>query len=104
MFKDYRRLWMGLGALIVLSPLGLVAVGTAYGEWKLDQLMDEMGFVPAGLERMADFWQHAPLANYGIAGFNSSFIQSAAGYVLSGVAGILLIVGIVSLLSKMVKE
>ena len=38
MFKNYRNLWLALGAFIILSPLGLIATGTAFGEWGVDQL------------------------------------------------------------------
>lgn len=103
MIKKYRYLWLALGALIILSPLGLIAAGTAFGEWGVDQLGEEVGFVPAGLARMADLW-HAPLSDYGIAGFDASFMQSAAGYILSALVGVVLVAGIMSILSKIVKE
>lgn len=104
MFKNYRKLWWALGALIILSPLGLIATGTAFGEWGADQLQEQLGFIPAGFEKMVDLWTHAPLPDYGIAGFDGSFMQSAAGYILSAVVGVLLIIGILSLFSRIVKE
>jgi len=64
MFKTYRKLWWGLLALIVLSPLGLLATGTAFGEWSTEELIDEVGFIPAGLSKFADFWRHVPLPDY----------------------------------------
>ncbi|MDD4172513.1 MAG: PDGLE domain-containing protein [Syntrophomonas sp.] len=104
MFKKYRNLWLALGAFIILTPLGLIASGTAFGEWGVDQMEEEVGFIPAGLERMADLWSHAPLADYGIAGFDASFMQSAVGYIFSAVVGVALVVGISMLLSKIVQE
>lgn len=104
MFNKYRKLWMALGALIALCPLGLIATGTAFGEWGLEELEEEAGFIPAGLEKMADFWQHAPLPDYGIAGFDGSFMQSAVGYILCALIGVVLVVGIMSFFSRMVKE
>jgi len=104
MFKNYRNLWLVLGAFIILSPIGLIATGTAFGEWGVDQLREEVGFIPAGLERMADLWTHAPLADYGIAGFDASFLQSSAGYILSAIVGVALVAGITSIFSKFVKE
>lgn len=104
MFKNYRNLWLALGTLVILSPLGLIASGTAFGEWGVDQLEEEVGFVPAGLERMAGLWSHAPLADYGIAGFNASFMQSAAGYILSALVGVALVAGIMAIFTKLVKE
>ena len=104
MFKNYRNLWLVLGAFIILSPLGLIASGTAFGEWGVDQLEEEVGFIPAGLAKMADLWTHAPLADYGIAGFDASFMQTAAGYILSALVGVVLVAGIMSIFSKMVKD
>jgi hypothetical protein len=104
MFKRYRNLCVALGALVILSPLGLIATGTAFGEWGPDQLQDKIGFVPAGLVRMADLWSHAPLKDYGIPGFDGSFIQSAAGYILSAVVGVILVASIMTIFTKVVKE
>jgi len=28
-----KRYWLALAALVILSPLGLLADGTAWGEW-----------------------------------------------------------------------
>jgi hypothetical protein len=65
MYKQYKRLWWALGAFIILSPLGLIATGTAFGEWGVDQLKEEVGFIPAGLVKMAELWQHVLLPDYG---------------------------------------
>mgnify|MGYP000945578698 CR=1 FL=1 len=64
MFKTFKNLWWGLLVLIILSPLGLLATGTAFGEWGMDELVDEVGFIPAGLAKFADFWQHVVLPDY----------------------------------------
>ena len=103
MFKKYRKLWWTLLAFIILSPIGLIATGTAFGEWGPDELIDKIGFVPVGFERFSDLW-HAPLPDYGISGFDTSFMQSAMGYIFSAVIGVVLIAVVVSLLSKIVKE
>ncbi|MDD3269151.1 MAG: PDGLE domain-containing protein [Syntrophomonadaceae bacterium] len=104
MFKAYKKLWLGLGLFMILSPLGLLATGTAFGEWGTDQLPEEVGFVPTGLAKLADLWQHAPMPDYGIPGLDASFMQSAVGYILSAVVGVALIVAIMALFTKMVKE
>jgi hypothetical protein len=104
MFKKYRKLWLALGAFILLSPLGLIATGTAFGEWGLDQLPEKVGFVPAGLAKFADLWRHAPLPDYGVPGLDANFMQSAGGYILSALVGAVLVIAIVSLFSKIVKD
>lgn len=104
MIKDFGKLWLVLGAFIILSPLGLIATGTAFGEWGLDQLPEEVGFVPAGLAKLADLWTKSPLPDYGVPGLDASFMQSAGGYILSALVGAILVIAIVSLLSKIVKD
>ncbi|NLW90356.1 MAG: cobalamin biosynthesis protein [Syntrophomonadaceae bacterium] len=106
MFKRYAKLWWALGALIILCPLGLIATGTAFGEWGLDELIqsDEVGFIPQGLAKFGDFWQHAVLPDYSIPGMTSTFTQSALGYILSAVVGVGLVLLIITLLGKIVKE
>ena len=104
MFNRYRKLWFALGAFMILSPLGLLATGTAFGEWGVDQLVDEVGFIPTGLQKMADIWSHAPLADYAIAGFDGSLLHSALGYILSAVVGTALAAGLMLLFGKVVKD
>jgi len=104
MFKNYRHLWMALLALVVLSPLGLLATGTAFGEWGLDELIAEVGFIPQGLAKTADLWQHAIFPDYSIPGLTATFTQTAVGYIFSAVVGVLLVAGIVALFGKGVKD
>lgn len=106
MFKRYAKLWWGLGILILLCPLGLIATGTAFGEWGLDELAksEEVGFIPQGLARFADFWQHSVLPDYSIPGMTSTFAQSAVGYIVSALVGVGLVLIVITLLGKLVKE
>ncbi|MDD2621258.1 MAG: PDGLE domain-containing protein [Syntrophomonadaceae bacterium] len=104
MFKAYKKLWLGLGLFVILSPLGLLATGTAFGEWGIDQLPEEAGFIPMGLAKLADLWQYAILPDYGIPGLDGSFLQSAIGYIFSAVVGVALIVAIVAVFARIVKE
>lgn len=104
MFKTYKKLWLGLLALILLSPLGLLATGTAFGEWSTEELIGEVGFIPAGLAKFADFWQHVLLPDYSVPGMEAGFAQSAAGYIFSAVVGILLVVLVISIFYRMAKD
>ncbi|MGB9803339.1 cobalt transporter CbiM [Desulfofundulus sp.] len=97
--SGYSRLWWGLAILLLCSPLGLLASGTAWGEWGIDELKEKLGFVPAGLQRLADRW-HALMPDYALPGFDQSFFQSAAGYILSAVVGVAIIAGITSLFGR----
>jgi hypothetical protein len=91
MDKLTRNLAIGLVLLIIIAPLGLLAAGTAYGEWIPDELKDRIGYVPHGLEELSDLW-HAPMKDYNIPNgpsFQDSKLVSSAGYVLSAVIGII---------------
>ncbi|MEN6463020.1 MAG: PDGLE domain-containing protein [Syntrophomonas sp.] len=104
MFKDFRKLWTALGVFIILSPLGLIATGTAFGEWGTDQLKEEVGFVPAGLAKFADLWHHVLLPDYSVHVLGSSTAGSVVGYILSAIIGVALIVAVFTVFSKMVKD
>jgi cobalt/nickel transport system permease protein len=92
-----RSAWIGLGALLVLTPLGLLAGGAAWGEWSASDFADpavrqeiaaaSLGHAPPerppqGLERLASLWT-APIADYA-----PSWVSSPAlGYFLSAMFG-----------------
>ncbi len=97
-----RKLWFVLGLVSLLAPPGIVAVGSAWGEWSAADFSDvgarrqitsasrnqaPPDRAPSGLERLSSLWK-APLA-----GYEPSFIRSpAVGYLLSALAGIGLII------------
>ena len=87
-----RNLAIGMILLIIFVPLGLLAAGTAYGEWAPDELKDRIGFVPHGLEELSELW-HAPMQDYNIPNapsFKDSKLVSSTGYILSAVIGVIL--------------
>ncbi len=49
--KPLRWLWAGMGVLILLTPIGVLAPGTAWGEWGGEELDALVGYVPANLEK-----------------------------------------------------
>jgi len=83
-FRRLGWLWVGLGVLVVASPLGLLAPGTAWGEWGTDEL-SQMGLaaIPAGLEQLSSLWG-APLADYELSALGNANL----GYIISAVLGI----------------
>ncbi len=109
-WKSTRALWYTLAGLMILSPLGLLAAGTAWGEWGVEdftntQVRQEIvhtsgevalpDAVPQGLERLAKLWT-APIPDYA-----PSFMHSAPiGYILSAVFGTGLILLLFLLISK----
>ena len=49
MDKTIRTLTICLIVLMLLVPIGLIASGTAFGEWGPDELKGDIGYVPDGL-------------------------------------------------------
>jgi cobalt/nickel transport system permease protein len=86
--QKLRWLWVGIVVLIVASPIGLLAPGTAWGEWGTEQLTGlGLKSVPAGLEKLSNLWG-APMAEYDLPALGNTNL----GYVLSAALGILVIV------------
>lgn len=99
MDKMIRNLAIGLVLLIILAPLGLLAAGTAYGEWGPDELKDKVGFVPHGLENLSGIW-NAPMPDYSISGVEDSMTLSSAAYILSAVIGVVVCGGVLYFIGK----
>ena len=81
-----RRLWIGLLALILLTPLGLwlpekFRAGPAWGEWSPEEVERLVGYVPEGMKKGAELWR-SPLADYA-----PPSLRPAAGYLVSGLLG-----------------
>ncbi|MDY5365608.1 PDGLE domain-containing protein, partial [Mitsuokella jalaludinii] len=89
--KTNRALYGLIAALIVCTPLGLLAAGTAWGEWDPEELADQdflgtaLGYTPAGMEQGFSF--EALFPDYAIAGLPDAF-----GYILSALIGTALLV------------
>lgn len=94
----YRPVILALLVLAVLTPLGLFAPGTAWGEWGTSEIKQMIGFVPAGLQKLSGIW-HALLPDYSIASLQNGFFASATGYVICAVAGAAAIIGLTALMS-----
>ncbi len=82
-------------AIAVLAPLGLIAPGFAYGEGSPDDVKKAFGYVPKGLQDMSGFFS-APLAGYNVPlpffnDANAALWQTAIGYEISGIIGILVL-------------
>ena len=92
--QSLRRLWTTVAVLLLLTPLGILAAGTAWGEWSAGDLSQGQNQIaagsqslsssaPAGLQRLSNVWT-AP-----IHGYARQFIKSASfGYMLSAMFGV----------------
>lgn len=110
-WKSVRALCYMLAGLMILSPLGLLAAGTAWGEWSAEDFADAQARqaiahasgnlappadVPQGLKALAGIW-NAPIPDYA-----PGFMQSThVGYMLSAVMGCGLILLTFLLLSRL---
>lgn len=99
-----RPLWIGLAALMILTPLGLLAAGTAWGEWSAQDFADPTvreqianasqnqappAEPPEGLVRLSSIWT-APIPDYA-----PPFMNSAEfGYIMSAMFGSGLIIAV----------
>jgi cobalt/nickel transport system permease protein len=83
-FGRLRVLWIVLAAAVVAAPLGLLAPGTAWGEWSGHQLTGlGLSAIPQGMAQLQDLWG-APLARYDLPALGNS----SAGYIVSAAVGI----------------
>ncbi len=87
MEKIVRNFAIGLVLLIILAPLGLLAVGEAYGEWSPDEFQQKVGFIPQGLEHLSGLW-NAPMADYSLPRADDSMTFSSIAYILSALIGV----------------
>lgn len=89
-------LWVGLAVLIVAVPLGLLAPGTAWGEWSTGQLTSlGLSSIPQGLAQLEGLWR-APLSGYEAPTLGNSNVA----YILSAVLGVVIIAVVVWLFTR----
>ncbi len=94
-FAKWRTLWVGLVGLIIVTPLGLLAPGTAWGEWGAEEFASRgLAFVPRGLEQLSGLWS-SPMPDYRVAALGNANL----GYVLSALVGVLAVVAVAWLFS-----
>ena len=91
-----------LVALVCLAPLGLLASGTAWGEWGAEEIKDlvsdgqRLGFVPAGMAN--GFKLNLAFPDYALSG-----LPEWAGYLFSAAAGgaiLIIVFKLLGLLNK----
>lgn len=88
--QSLKPLWAILIVLAILTPLGLLASGTPWGEWGREEIIGMAGYLPAGMERLGDGWRGL-LPDYGMPGVEG-FGGEALFYTLSALGGSVLVV------------
>jgi cobalt/nickel transport system permease protein len=92
-----------IAVLIAAVPLGLLATGTAWGEWGAEEIAEvvvngqQLGYTPAGL---ASGWSlNAPFPDYALSGMNE-----IAAYILSAVIGVAVLIMFFKLIAIPLKQ
>jgi cobalt/nickel transport system permease protein len=95
--RKWRAAWLALIVSALATPLGLLAPGTAWGEWGSHQLA-ELGlkFIPEGLLKLEGLWG-APMAGYEVPALGNASL----GYVVSALLGVVLVSVIVVLFAAL---
>lgn len=83
--------------MLLMVPAGLFIPeyfnsDDAWGEWSTSEVEKKLGYVPEGMSKDADKWK-APLPDYNNKSSEDSPVHDYLWYILSGVAGSLLIAG-----------
>jgi len=109
--RGLKPLWIALAALLVLTPLGILAAGAAWGEWMPEDFSSPQARqqiaaassnqsppikAPEGLKKLASIWT-APMPRYAPPLLKSEKF----GYFLSAMAGTGLILVVFLILGKL---
>ncbi|MBR6434133.1 MAG: hypothetical protein IKS62_00755 [Aeriscardovia sp.] len=100
-------MWWIIGVAAVLSPIGLLASGDAWGEWGSDELLDWLrkyhlkAVLPQSFTRKQEY--HAAFNDYTIPGLDSGW-QAAIGYILCAITAILVFVIVTRVISALINR
>jgi cobalt/nickel transport system permease protein len=96
--------WLGavVAALMISLPLGLIAGGTAWGEWSAGELRASLGYVPTGFARFGGLWGGL-MPHYGWPGVESG-PWAVVAYLGSGAAGVVLLAAAAWLLVRVYRR
>lgn len=103
--KIITKLWIGIGVLVLLSPLGLILperfkAGDAWGEWGADTFKELVGYIPRGLEKFSSLWS-APIPDYAFKGWEEKGLAYLSfAYIISAIIGIVITVIAVLLIGR----
>ncbi len=103
--KRIKRVGTAFTAAAVLVPLGLIAPGFAFGEGSTQDVQAAFGYIPKGLQEFSSVFS-APLSGYNIplpffSTADAALWQSAIGYELSGITGMLILGALMLLIGRL---
>jgi cobalt/nickel transport system permease protein len=83
-----RPVWGALLLLVLLSPIGLLAEGSAWGEWSASELAERAGVAPRGVVAAEESGRAVPMPDYVVPG-----LGERTGYVVAALVGTGLLAG-----------
>jgi cobalt/nickel transport system permease protein len=89
-FKPFQVALIAVVVMLVLTPIGLLAPGGAFGEASPDSLdlkKAHLSAVPSGLQKYNGFWHHAMFSGYDF----SNDAHPVLGYLISAAVGVAVI-------------
>lgn len=98
-----KRSWILILGLIILSPLGLLAEGTAWGEWDTAEIQETVGYIPQGMESAKEWWSGF-FPDYSLNVFSDSALGHSMEYILAAVLGSVLTYGISLLMVRLLVQ
>jgi ammonia channel protein AmtB len=104
--KTTAKLWIGVGALALLSPLGIYLpdkfkAGSAWGEWGPHEIGGLIGYIPKGLEKLSSLW-NSLFPDYAFKGWEDKGLgHLSLAYFVSAAVGIGLCVAAALLIGKL---
>jgi hypothetical protein len=107
--KITTKFLIGIGVLIILSPLGLILpehfkARSAWGEWGIKEMQKLVGNIPPGLARLSSLW-NAPMPDYAFKGWKEKGLSHLSfAYIISALLGISIISLIVLLIGKLLTK
>ncbi len=106
MNKLQKKILVFLITLTLLTPAGIFLpiffnAGDAWGEWSAETVKNMIGYVPQGLAKYTDSYK-APLPDYSANSGDASVIHQSGYYILSGVLGVIIILIVMFIISKII--
>lgn len=101
--KSHLPVFVMIALLVVMTPLGLIATGTAWGEWGAEEIKDvivngsSLGYTPKGL--LNGWTLDTLMPDYSMEGMNEIL-----AYILSAVIGVSLLIIIFKLFSLVLEK
>jgi cobalt/nickel transport system permease protein len=84
-YPKLKPLYLMLLVMCFLCPIGLIASGSAWGEWGVSEIRNIFGFVPSGM--LTGFSFNAVMPEYSV----PAIANETIGYIVSAITGVVLI-------------